>query len=89
MEKCEGMKKGYYVLMAIGLLILIFLVYAYVPTGSKKCVSDEDCVPFGSGSSSYGCYNKERLPLWRGPACFCAAPRACECSDGVCVGDFE
>ena len=58
--------------------------------GCEDCETDSDCVVFGeTGDCNCGCYNKEALPQGTGGECFCAAPKSCECVDGVCERFFD
>ncbi len=83
------MKKTYYILVVI-IIVIVFLVYNYGASGSRQCISDEDCVPFGShGTCNCGCYNRGNVPWWEAGSCFCTAPRACTCENNVCVSFFH
>jgi len=89
------MKKKFWYLLAgmiIAIVILCFVLPSREPLveGSKECVADLDCVVFGEdGDCNCGCYNKDVLPSGNGGACFCAAPKSCECVDGICEGIFN
>ena len=55
----------------------------------KQCETNSDCMVFGEdGECNCGCFNKEHI--WESlGACFCAAPRSCQCIESVCTGVIE
>ena len=78
-------------LILIVLLVLLSAIFvSTIPTGSKECTVDSDCIVFGeTGDCNCGCYNKDYLPSSTGGECFCAAPTSCKCVNGECEGVFE
>jgi len=82
------------------ILLIILVIFAFVglniinsQTGSKKCVEDEDCIPFGkAGDSNAGCYNKNNTPWFRSPIFPLGliingvkpTPYSCRCVEGEC-----
>lgn len=79
------MKKIWYVLI----LILFLILLSKVIFKEKGCEIDSDCVAFGDeGDCNCGCYLKDEVPKEHIKGCFCAAPKECECVDGVCLIKF-